>query len=139
MVSKMSHTSCLDVIIPRSALCAASMPQFTGPLFLSLHNPASRRCPYLCHSPCRMSIDMLTFLNQQKQQTSSQKKKTDFLPEEQHPFHFELLVVDFNEKKEKKKSADSVITTGVEKERMLFCVLQHPMDAETHINIPFGE
>jgi len=29
-------------------------------------------------------------------------------------------------------------TTGMDKERVIFCVLQHPMDAETH-NIPRGE
>ena len=40
--------------------------------------------------------------------------------------------------KEKKKNADSANTTGMDQERMLFCVLNHPMDAETH-NISPGE
>ena len=40
--------------------------------------------------------------------------------------------------KEKEKNADGVNTTGKDWERMLFCVLQHPMDAEAH-NIPPGE
>jgi hypothetical protein len=35
-----------------------------------------------------------------------------------------------NQEKKKKKNADCVNTTGMDKERMLF--LHHPMDAETH-------
>jgi len=34
--------------------------------------------------------------------------------------------------------AGSVNTTKMDSERVLFCVLHHPMDAETH-NIPPGE
>ena len=39
---------------------------------------------------------------------------------------------------ERKKNADSVNTTSMDKERMLFYVLHHPMVAETH-NIISGE
>jgi len=35
-------------------------------------------------------------------------------------------------------NAGSVNTTNMDKERMLFCVLHHPMDAKPH-NIPHGE
>jgi len=37
----------------------------------------------------------------------------------------------------KKKSAGSVDTTGMDQERMTFCVLHRTIDAETH-NIPPG-
>jgi len=33
---------------------------------------------------------------------------------------------------QKPKEPDSVKATGTDQERMLFCVLHHPMDAETH-------
>jgi hypothetical protein len=35
----------------------------------------------------------------------------------------------------KKKNTDSVNTTSIDYKTMLFCVLHHPMDAETH-NLP---
>jgi len=41
-----------------------------------------------------------------------------------------------DEIKEKKTNADSVNTTGMELERMLFCVLHHSIDAETHNILP---
>jgi hypothetical protein len=41
--------------------------------------------------------------------------------------------------KKKKLNVDSSVNiTGMDKERMVFCVLHHPMDAKTHI-IPPGE
>ena len=41
--------------------------------------------------------------------------------------------------KEKKKNADSANTTGMDQERILYGVLYHPMDAETHAHPPPGE
>jgi uncharacterized membrane protein len=42
------------------------------------------------------------------------------------------------ELKRNNKNAESVNTTGMDYERMFFCALHHPMDAETH-NIPPAE
>jgi hypothetical protein len=41
-------------------------------------------------------------------------------------------------KARKRNNADSANTTGMDQERMLFCVLHHPVNAETH-NISPGE
>jgi hypothetical protein len=41
-------------------------------------------------------------------------------------------------KEKKRKRTQIMYTAGMDQERMLFCVLHHPMDAETH-NISPGE
>jgi hypothetical protein len=41
-----------------------------------------------------------------------------------------------HDEREKKKHADSVDTTGMDQERMLLCVLHHPMDAPETYSTP---